>query len=92
MGYRHFAITQRKKHMLFIPSVYTEHGGSLPRTDPRAKTDFIGQHVKHDWSESDAVARYELWVARAIDTNPERRCCRNRGASRWTDVYVQRSG
>ncbi|TDG01502.1 hypothetical protein E1N52_42965 [Paraburkholderia guartelaensis] len=56
--------------MYFLPTVYSQHGGSLPRTDPRAKADFIAQHVKQGWTESDALARYELWVIRAIDTNP----------------------
>lgn len=57
--------------MRFIPAVYSSSGGSLPRTDERAKADFIRQHVRHGWTESDATARYELWVARAIDTNPD---------------------
>jgi hypothetical protein len=57
--------------MRFIPTVYSPLGGSLPRTDERAKADFIRQHVRHGWTESDAIARYELWVARAIDTNPD---------------------
>ncbi|KVL32195.1 hypothetical protein WS98_21910 [Burkholderia territorii] len=57
--------------MRFIPTVYSSSGGSLPRTDERAKTDFIRQHVRHGWTESDATARYELWVARTIDTNPD---------------------
>lgn len=55
--------------MRFIPAVYSSSGGSLPRTDERAKADFIRQHVRHGWTASDATARYELWVARAIDTN-----------------------
>lgn len=57
--------------MRFIPTVYSPTGGSLPRTDERAKADFIRQHVRHGWAESDATARYELWVAGAIDTNPD---------------------
>lgn len=57
--------------MRFIPAVYSRTGGSLPRTDERTKADFIRQHVRHGWSESDATARYELWVAKAIDTNPD---------------------
>lgn len=57
--------------MRFIPTVYSQTGGSLPRTDARAKADFIRQHVMHGWSESDATARYEMWVAQAIDTNPD---------------------
>ncbi|MDP9651747.1 hypothetical protein [Paraburkholderia caledonica] len=57
--------------MRFIPAVYSSSGGSLPRTDERAKADFIRQHVRHGWAESDATARYELWAARAIDTNPD---------------------
>lgn len=57
--------------MRFIPTVYSPLGGSLPRADERAKVDFIRQHVRHGWTESDATARYELWVARAIDTNPD---------------------
>ncbi|MEM5373313.1 hypothetical protein V4C53_46305 [Paraburkholderia azotifigens] len=57
--------------MRFIPTVYSSTGGSLPRTDARAKADFIRQHVQHGWSEAEAEARYELWVARAIDTNPD---------------------
>jgi len=57
--------------MRFIPAVYSRSGGSLPRTDERAKVDFIRQHVRHGWTESDAAARYELWVAGAIDTNPD---------------------
>jgi hypothetical protein len=56
--------------MRFTPTVYSSTGRSLPRSDERAKADFIRQHVRHGWSESDAEARYELWVARAIDTNP----------------------
>jgi hypothetical protein len=57
--------------MRFIPTVYSQTGGSLPRTDPRAKADFIRQHVRHGWTEGDATARYELWVVQAIDTNPD---------------------
>jgi hypothetical protein len=57
--------------MRFIPTVYSETGGSLPRTDARAKADFLAQHVKHGWDEADATARYEMWVAHGIDTNPE---------------------
>lgn len=57
--------------MRFIPTVYSSTGGSLPRDDARAKADFIRQHVRHGWTESDATARYELWVALAIDTNPD---------------------
>jgi hypothetical protein len=57
--------------MRFIPTVYSQTGGSLPRTDARAKADFIGQHVKYGWTESDATARYDLWVAQAIDSNPD---------------------
>jgi hypothetical protein len=57
--------------MRFIPTVYSSTGGSLPRTDARAKADFITQHLKHGWAEADATARYEMWVAHAIDTNPE---------------------
>jgi hypothetical protein len=57
--------------MRFIPAVYSQTGGSLPRTDPRAKADFIRQHVRHGWTESDATARYELWAVQAIDTNPD---------------------
>ncbi|AWV05630.1 hypothetical protein DM992_41055 (plasmid) [Burkholderia sp. JP2-270] len=57
--------------MRFIPTVYSSSGGSLPRTDERAKADFIRQHIRHGWTESDATARYELWVARTIDMNPD---------------------
>lgn len=57
--------------MRFVPTAYSQTGGSLARTDPRAKADFIRQHVRHGWTESDANARYELWVAHAIDTNPD---------------------
>lgn len=57
--------------MRFIPTVYSSTGGSLPRSDERAKADFIRQHVRHGWTESDAIARYDLWVARAIDANPD---------------------
>jgi len=57
--------------MRFIPTVHSPSGGSLPRTDERAKADFIRQHVRHGWTESDATVRYELWVARVIDTNPD---------------------
>ncbi|WP_244113940.1 hypothetical protein [Burkholderia gladioli] len=57
--------------MRFIPAVYSKSGGSLPRTDARAKADFIRQHVRHGWTESDAAARYELWTAGAIDMNPD---------------------
>ena len=57
--------------MRFIPTVYSPTGGSLPRADERAKADFIRQHVRHGWIEGDAIARYELWVAGVIDTNPE---------------------
>ncbi|BCF95275.1 hypothetical protein PPGU16_83420 (plasmid) [Paraburkholderia largidicola] len=57
--------------MRFVPTVYSASGSSLPRTDPRAKADFIGQHLKHGWTEADATARYEMWIAHAIDTNPE---------------------
>jgi hypothetical protein len=57
--------------MRFISTVYSSTGGSLPRTDERAKADFIRQHMRHGWTESDATARYELWVANAIDTNPD---------------------
>jgi len=56
---------------LFIPTVYSAHGGSLPRTDPRMRADFLAQHAKHGWREADAMARYELWVDGAIDTNPD---------------------
>ncbi len=55
----------------FIPTVISPHGGSLPRTDRRAKADFIGQHLRAGWCASDAAARYEMWVAGAIDANPE---------------------
>ncbi len=48
--------------MRFIPTVYSSTGGSLPRSDERAKADFIRQHVRHGWTESDAIARYDLWV------------------------------
>jgi len=57
--------------MRFIPTVYSSTGGSLPRSDERAKADFVRQHVRHGWTESDAIARYDLWVAQAIDTNPD---------------------
>lgn len=57
--------------MRFTPTVYSSSSGSLPRTDERAKADFIRQHVRHGWKESDATARYELWVARTIDRNPD---------------------
>jgi hypothetical protein len=57
--------------MIFIPRVYSSTGSSLPRTHPRAKADFIAQHVKHGWSEADATARYEMWAAYAIDSNPD---------------------
>lgn len=57
--------------MRFIPTVYSQTGGSLPRSNDRAKADFVRQHVRHGWTESDAVARYELWVAEAIDSNPD---------------------
>lgn len=57
--------------MRFIPTVYSSTGGSLPRTDERAKADFIRQHVRHGWTADDARERYELWVAQAIDANPE---------------------
>jgi hypothetical protein len=57
--------------MRFIPTVYSPSGGSLPRTDAQSKADFIRQHVRHGWTEINAAARYELWVARAIDTNPD---------------------
>jgi hypothetical protein len=63
--------TPSGKGMRFIPTVYSQNGGSLPRSDARAKADFIRQHVKHGWSESDATARYELWVVQAIDSNPD---------------------
>lgn len=56
--------------MHFIPTVYTEHGASPPRTGPSAKADFLRQHIDQGWTRSDALARYELWVSRAIDTNP----------------------
>lgn len=57
--------------MCFIPPVYSSSGGSLTGTDERAKADFIRQHVRHGWTESGATARYELWVARANDTNAD---------------------
>lgn len=57
--------------MRFIPTVYSANGGSLPRTHPRAKADFIAQHVRHGWAEADAIARYEMWAAYAIDSNPD---------------------
>lgn len=57
--------------MRFIPAVYSRTGGSLPRSNERAKADFVRQHVRHGWTESDAVARYELWVVEAIDSNPD---------------------
>lgn len=57
--------------MRFIPTVYSPAGGSLPRADERAKADFIRQHIRHGWTECDAITRYELWVADAIDTNPD---------------------
>ncbi len=57
--------------MRFIPTVYSSTGGSLPRSDKRAKADFVRQHVSQGWTESDAIARYDLWVAQAIDTNPD---------------------
>jgi hypothetical protein len=49
--------------MRFIPTVISPHGGSLPRTDPRAKADFIGQHLRAGWCASDAAVRYEMWVS-----------------------------
>ncbi|WP_025602115.1 hypothetical protein [Burkholderia sp. WSM2230] len=57
--------------MRFIPTVYSKSGGTLPRTDARAKADFIRQHMRHGWTESDATARYELWAEQAIDTSPD---------------------
>ncbi|MBT2793612.1 hypothetical protein [Paraburkholderia strydomiana] len=57
--------------MRFIPTVYSQTGGSLPRNNERAKADFIRQHMRHGWTESDAIARYELWVLEAIDSNPD---------------------
>ncbi|WP_227742892.1 hypothetical protein [Burkholderia gladioli] len=57
--------------MRFTPSVYSSTGSSLPRRDERARADFIRQHVRHGWSESDAIARYDLWVAGLIETNPD---------------------
>ncbi|MDR6208149.1 hypothetical protein [Paraburkholderia graminis] len=57
--------------MRFIPTVYSDTMGSLPRSDPRAKADFVAQHVRHGWTESDATFRYELWAAGRIEANPE---------------------
>lgn len=57
--------------MRFIPTAYSSTGGSLSRSDERAKADFIRQHVRHGWTESDAITPYDLWVARAIDATPD---------------------
>ena len=56
--------------MRYVPTIYTEHGGSLLRSDPRAKADFIAQHMLAGWSAKAAAGRYQLWRLGLMDTNP----------------------
>lgn len=57
--------------MRFITTVYSDSMGSLPRRDPRAKADFIAQHLKHRWSEPDATFGNQLWSDGRIEENPK---------------------
>ena len=57
--------------MRYIPCVYSETGGSLPKADPRVQDDFVRQHVRNGWGREDAEIRYALWAAGRIETNPE---------------------
>lgn len=53
--------------MRFITTVYSDSMDSLPRCDPRAKADFIAQHLKHRWSEPNTTFRYQLWSNSRIE-------------------------
>jgi len=57
--------------MRFITTVYSDSMDSLPRCDPRAKADFIAQHLKHRWSEPNTTFRYQLWSNSRIEENPK---------------------